>query len=48
MNEKMNIVLVIFDSLRKDHVGAYGNNWIHTPHLDAFAKESVVFNRCYP
>jgi arylsulfatase A-like enzyme len=48
MNEKLNIVLVIFDSLRKDHVGAYGNEWIHTPHLDAFARESVVFTRCYP
>lgn len=44
----MNIVLVIFDSLRKDHVGVYGNNWIVTPHLDKFAKDSVVFTRCYP
>ena len=44
----MNIVLVIIDSLRQDHVGAYGNDWIHTPHLDAFARESTVFTRCYP
>ena len=44
----MNIVLVIIDSLRQDHVGAYGNGWIHTPHLDAFARESTVFTRCYP
>ncbi len=44
----MNIVLIIFDSLRQDHVGAYGNEWIHTPHLDAFAKESAVFTGCYP
>lgn len=44
----MNIVLVIIDSLRKDHVGVYGNNWILTPHLDKFAKDSVVFTRCYP
>jgi hypothetical protein len=28
-----NVVLVILDSLRKDHVGAYGNNWIKTPNL---------------
>jgi len=44
----MNIVLIIFDSLRQDHVGAYGNKWIKTPHLDKFAKESVVFTHCYP
>ncbi|MDO8682571.1 MAG: sulfatase [Armatimonadota bacterium] len=44
----MNIVLVILDTLRQDHVGAYGNDWIHTPHLDAFAAESVTFTRAYP
>lgn len=44
----MNIVLVIFDTLRRDHLGSYGNTWIHTPHLDAFAKESVRFTRAYP
>lgn len=46
--ETMNIVLVILDSQRRDHVGAYGNDWIHTPHLDAFARESVRFTRAYP
>ena len=44
----MNIILVIADTLRKDHVGAYGNPWIKTPHLDAFARESVRFTRAYP
>lgn len=44
----MNIVLVIFDSLRQDHVGAYGNKWIRTPHLDAFAEDSIIFKSCYP
>jgi arylsulfatase A-like enzyme len=44
----MNIVMVILDSLRQDHVGAYGNPWIRTPHLDAFACEAVRFTRCYP
>ena len=38
----MDIILVILDSLRQDHVGAYGNDWIHTPHLDTFTKESVI------
>jgi arylsulfatase A-like enzyme len=44
----MNIILIILDSLRKDHVGAYGNEWVVTPHLDAFAREAVTFTRAYP
>jgi len=44
----MNIILIILDSLRKDHVGVYGNEWIATPHLDAFAREAVTFTRAYP
>jgi len=47
----MNIVLVVFDSLRKDCIGAYGQPpwWkVHTPRLDALAKESLVMTRGYP
>jgi arylsulfatase A-like enzyme len=44
----MNVVLVIIDSLRKDHVGAYGNPWIKTPNLDALAGGSLRFTRAYP
>jgi len=44
----MNVVLVLIDSLRKDHVGVYGNDWIKTPTLDALAKESLRFTRAYP
>ena len=44
----MNIVLVILDSLRKDHVGAYGNDGIETPNLDALAAGSLRFTRAYP
>ena len=39
----MNVILVVLDSLRKDHVGCYGNTWIKTPNLDAFAEESALF-----
>ena len=45
---RVNVVLVLIDSLRKDHVGAYGNGWIKTPSLDALAKESLRFTRAYP
>jgi arylsulfatase A-like enzyme len=44
----MNAVLVILDSLRKDHIGAYGNERVRTPNLDAFAGESFRFTRAYP
>ncbi len=44
----MNVVVVMLDSLRKDHIGAYGNPWIQTPNLDALAGESLRFTRPYP
>jgi arylsulfatase A-like enzyme len=44
----MNVILVILDSLRKDHVGAYGSDRVKTPSLDALAKESLRFTRPYP
>jgi arylsulfatase A-like enzyme len=43
-----NVVVIILDSLRKDHLGAYGNPWIETPSLDALARESLRFRRAYP
>ena len=47
----MNIILVIFDSLRKDCVGVYGcPPWgkVHTPHFDEFAGQSLVLTRAFP
>ncbi len=44
----MNVIVVILDSLRKDHIGAYGNDRVKTPNLDALAKESLRFDRAYP
>src|SRR5215211_2350969 len=43
-----NVILVIIDSLRRDHVGAYGNDWIKTPTLDALAEESLLFTHAQP
>lgn len=45
---RMNVVLIIVDSLRRDHIGAYGNRWIQTPSLDTLADESLRFTRFYP
>jgi arylsulfatase A-like enzyme len=38
-----NVVVVVIDSLRSDHVGAYGGRRARTPTLDALARESLVF-----
>ena len=53
----MNIILVIFDSLRKDCIGCYNAGepgsppwgWkVKTPHLDALSEESLLMTRAYP
>jgi len=46
----MNLIVVMLDSLRQDHVSFYGwdNCPVQTPNLDALAAESVVFDNCYP
>jgi arylsulfatase A-like enzyme len=38
-----NVVVIVIDSLRTDHVGAYGGRRAHTPTLDVFARESLRF-----
>ena len=42
-----NIVIVLADSLRWDHVGCYGQYAVPTPNVDRLAREGVVFERCY-
>jgi arylsulfatase A-like enzyme len=50
----MNVVLVVFDTLRKDAVGSYGQTppWdlgpVATPNLDAFARESIRLTNAFP
>ena len=44
----MNIILIMSDSFRYDHLGCYGNDWIETPNIDGLARESVVFENAYP
>jgi hypothetical protein len=42
-----NLVLVTVDTLRADHLGAYGDSTSSTPQLDALAARSTVFERAY-
>ena len=42
-----NIILVAWDTTRADHLGAYGYERDTSPSLDRFAREAVLFERCY-
>lgn len=44
----MNVIIVVLDSLRRDHVGAYGNRRIHTPSIDELARSSTRFTEARP
>jgi len=43
----MNFIIIISDTFRRDHLGCYGNEWISTPHLNAFAAKAQVFDNAY-
>jgi len=44
MGDRPNVVVIVADTFRGDHLGAYGNPRIRTPHLDEFARSAVVFD----
>ena len=52
----MNVVFIVLDSFRQDHVSLYnrgvapfsGVDACKTPNIDEFARESVVFDNAYP
>lgn len=41
------VVLICIDTLRSDHLPAYGYNGVQTPAIDRLAAEGVVFERVY-
>ncbi|MCA0998299.1 sulfatase [Alloyangia pacifica] len=41
-----NILFLMPDQLRADFLGCYGAEFARTPHLDALAAESTLFERC--
>ncbi len=42
-----NVLLIITDQHRADHLGCYGNPVVRTPHIDALAAGGQRFERCY-
>lgn len=47
LNDSPNIVLVVVDALRPDHLSAYGYKRDTSPNLDRFAENAVVFTNAY-
>ena len=46
-SSQLNLIVIMLDSLRPDHLGCYGNPWIKTPNIDKFSREAVIFERAY-
>lgn len=46
--ERQNVVVVVIDNLRADHVGVYGSRRVRTPNIDALAREGVRFTGARP
>jgi len=41
--DRLNMIVIIADTWRADHLGCYGSTNVKTPYLDEFAKNSVLF-----
>ena len=47
MSEKMNVLFIITDALRFDHLSCYGNKIVKTPNIDRLASEGVRFSNYF-
>lgn len=41
------VILICVDTLRADHLSAYGYQGVETPHFDALRRDSVLFRNAY-
>jgi membrane-anchored protein YejM (alkaline phosphatase superfamily) len=41
------VILISIDTLRQDALGCYGNTKLKTPHIDALAKDGVLFRQAF-
>ena len=42
-----NVILIVIDTLRADHIGNYGHTRDTTPYIDKVSEKSIVFNRAF-
>ena len=47
MSEEKNVILLVIDALRKDHMSCYGYERETTPFLDKFAEENTKIENCW-
>lgn len=45
MSELPNVIVIVSDTFRPDHLAINGHPWIRTPELDAFMRRCVTFDR---
>ncbi|HIE09649.1 MAG TPA: hypothetical protein EYP65_07340, partial [Armatimonadetes bacterium] len=43
VRERPNVILIVLDTLRADHLGCYGYFRDTSPNLDRLAKEGILF-----
>lgn len=43
---KPNLILIVVDALRADHLSCMGNERVSTPSIDRIAREGVLFSNC--
>ena len=43
----MKAILVFFDSLARNFLPPYGNDWVRAPNFGRLAEESVTFDKCF-
>ncbi|HEX3071755.1 MAG TPA: sulfatase-like hydrolase/transferase, partial [Thermoanaerobaculia bacterium] len=47
VDERPPVIIISIDTLRSDHLPAYGYRGVETPAIDAFAREAMVFDRAF-
>src|ERR1041385_684510 len=44
---KVPVILISVDTLRSDHLPAYGYGGVKTPNIDALRRDAILFERAY-
>jgi arylsulfatase A-like enzyme len=47
-SDRTNVLVIVVDTLRADHVGSYGATRVQTPNVDRIVEQSLRFTRVYP